>query len=114
VLLSGDPAKPGPYTTISPGRSGRSWAALRRQKPSARSKRTLIANITAVFSLGDAIAEGRLVPLLEPFNPGDQEIFHAVFVGGANMPARVRVFVDYLMECMGSSRGRHQLVRATT
>ena len=56
------------------------------------------------FSLGDAIAEGRLVPLLEPFNPGDKEIFHAVFVGGPNMPARVRVFVDYLVECMGGSR----------
>ena len=58
------------------------------------------------FSLGDAIAEGRLVPLLELFNPGDKEVFHAVFVGGANMPARVRVFVDYLVECMGGSRGR--------
>jgi DNA-binding transcriptional LysR family regulator len=64
------------------------------------------------FSLGDAIAEGRLVPLLEPFNPGDKEIFHAVFVGGANMPARVRVFVDYLTECMGGSRGLHQRVTA--
>ncbi len=60
------------------------------------------------FSLGDSIAKGRLVPLLEPFNPGDKEIFHAVFVGGANMPARVRVFVDYLVECMGSRRGRPQ------
>jgi len=26
-----------------------------------------------------------------PFNPGDKEVFHAVFVGGANMPARTRV-----------------------
>lgn len=59
------------------------------------------------FSLGDALAEGRLIPLLEPFNPGDKEIFHAVFVGGANMPARVRVFVDYLVECMGGGRARH-------
>jgi DNA-binding transcriptional LysR family regulator len=64
------------------------------------------------FSLGDAIAEGRLVPLLEPFNPGDKEIFHAVFVGGANMPARVRIFVDYLAECVGGSRGLHQRVTA--
>ena len=60
------------------------------------------------FSLGDAITEGRLVPLLELFNPGDKEVFHAVFVGGANMPARVRVFVDYLVECLGGSRGGHQ------
>jgi DNA-binding transcriptional LysR family regulator len=57
------------------------------------------------FSLGDTIAEGRLIPLLEAFNPGDREIFHAVFVGGANMPARVRVFVDYLVERWGDSQG---------
>lgn len=50
------------------------------------------------FSLGDTMTTGRLVPLLQAFNPGDVEIFHAVFVGGANMPARVRVFVDYLAE----------------
>ncbi|KPF91536.1 hypothetical protein IP86_24965 [Rhodopseudomonas sp. AAP120] len=45
------------------------------------------------------------MPLLEAFNPGDKEIFHAVFVGGANMPARIRVFVDYLVE---NGRGRRQ------
>jgi DNA-binding transcriptional LysR family regulator len=50
------------------------------------------------FSAVDDIREGRLVPLLEAFNPGDREPIHAVFVGGANMPARVRVFVDYLTE----------------
>lgn len=50
------------------------------------------------FSVADAIDDGRLVPLLEDFNPGDREPIHAVFVGGANMPARVRVFVDYLAE----------------
>lgn len=50
------------------------------------------------FSVADAIDEGRLVPLLEEFNPGDREPIHAVFVGGANMPARVRVFVDFLAE----------------
>lgn len=54
------------------------------------------------FALGTAIADGRLVPLLEPFNPGDREVFHAVFVGGASMPARIRVFVDYLAERLGN------------
>lgn len=53
------------------------------------------------FSAEDDIREGRLVPLLEAFNPGDREAIHAVFVGGANMPARVRVFVDYLAERLG-------------
>lgn len=55
------------------------------------------------FSLGTAIADGRLLPLLEAYNPGDKEVFHAVFVGGTNMPARVRVFVDFLVECMSAS-----------
>jgi DNA-binding transcriptional LysR family regulator len=50
------------------------------------------------FSVADAIQAGRLVPLLEAFNPGDVENTHAVFVGGANTPARVRVFVDFLAE----------------
>lgn len=53
------------------------------------------------FGIGRAIAEGRLVPLLEPFNPGDREVFQAVFVGGINMPARIRLFVDYLAEHYG-------------
>jgi len=54
-----------------------------------------IARVGA-FSVADEIADGRLVPILEPFNPGDVETVHALFVGGANTPARVRVFVDFL------------------
>ena len=50
------------------------------------------------FNVVDDVAAGRLVPLLEDFNPGDREAIHAVFVGGANTPARVRVFVDFLAE----------------
>ncbi|MGK6355816.1 LysR family transcriptional regulator [Sphingomonas sp. DT-207] len=48
------------------------------------------------FSVAEDIASGRLVPILEEFNPGDVEQIHAVFVGGASTPARVRVFVDFL------------------
>lgn len=48
------------------------------------------------FSVADELADGRLVPILEPFNPGDIETVHALFFGGANTPARVRVFVDFL------------------
>jgi DNA-binding transcriptional LysR family regulator len=48
------------------------------------------------FSVAEDLASGRLVPLLEDFNPGDIEIIHAVFVGGAGTPARIRVFVDFL------------------
>ena len=48
------------------------------------------------FSVVDDIATGRLVPILQDFNPGDVEIIHAVFVGGSQTPARVRAFVDFL------------------
>lgn len=45
------------------------------------------------------IDQGLLVPVLEAFNPGDREIVHAVFVGpGQQVPARVRVMLDYLLE----------------
>jgi len=50
------------------------------------------------FSVVDDIAAGRLVPILEDFNPGDVELIHAVFVGGSQTPARVRVFVDFLAQ----------------
>lgn len=58
------------------------------------------------FYVDGAVADGRLVRLLEGFNPGDREVFHAVFVGGPNMPARVRVFVDYLVERLAGPSGR--------
>lgn len=56
-----------------------------------------IARVGA-FSVAREIAEGRLVPLLEAYNPGDIEVIHAVFVGGASTPARIRVFVDFLAQ----------------
>jgi DNA-binding transcriptional LysR family regulator len=50
------------------------------------------------FSVADELESGRLVPILEEYNPGDVELIHAVFVGGGNTPARVRAFVDFLVE----------------
>ncbi|MDH6231532.1 DNA-binding transcriptional LysR family regulator [Mesorhizobium soli] len=45
------------------------------------------------------IAAGRLVPILEEFNPGDEEATHAIYVGqGKYLPARVRAFLDFLTE----------------
>ncbi|TAJ31731.1 LysR family transcriptional regulator [Bosea sp. (in: a-proteobacteria)] len=54
-----------------------------------------IARVGA-FSVAQELADGRLVPILEAFNPGDVEMIHAVFVGGASIPARIRAFVDFL------------------
>ena len=53
----------------------------------------------ARFHVEADIKAGRLVPVLEDFNPGDLEPIHAVFVGhGGRLPARVRAFLDYLVE----------------
>ena len=53
----------------------------------------------ARFHCRDDIAAGRLVPVLEKFNPGDLEEIHAVFLGhGGWLPARVRAFLDFLVE----------------
>ncbi|MEH3022543.1 MAG: LysR family transcriptional regulator [Pseudomonas oryzihabitans] len=53
------------------------------------------------FSVADDLRSGALVALLDAWNPGDQEPIHAVFVGGSAMPARVRLFVDFLVERLG-------------
>jgi DNA-binding transcriptional LysR family regulator len=53
----------------------------------------------ARWHVADDIEAGRLVPLLEAFNPGDEEVTHAVYVGqGRHLPARVRAFLDFLAE----------------
>lgn len=53
----------------------------------------------ARFHVEADIAAGRLVPVLDQFNPGDIEPIHAVFVGhGGQLPARVRAFLDYMAE----------------
>ncbi|XXF10312.1 LysR family transcriptional regulator [Pseudomonas sp. D2-3] len=56
-----------------------------------------IARIGA-FTANEDIGRGDLVQLLEAYNPGEREPIHAVFVGGPTMPARVRLFVDFLIE----------------
>ncbi|TPK89329.1 MULTISPECIES: LysR family transcriptional regulator [unclassified Mesorhizobium] len=53
----------------------------------------------ALWHVEPDIAAGRLVQLLEAFNPGDEEPTHAVYVGqGKHLPARVRAFLDFLAE----------------
>ncbi|MGO4711278.1 LysR family transcriptional regulator [Bradyrhizobium sp. 2TAF24] len=57
-----------------------------------------VARLTRFHVQAD-IDAGRLVPVLETYNPGDLEAIHAVFVGhGGQLPARVRAFLDYLVE----------------
>ena len=52
----------------------------------------------AGFQVAQDIKQGRLVSLLNKFNPNIKEQLHAVFVGqGDHMPARTRAFLDYLL-----------------
>ena len=50
------------------------------------------------FHVDEEINAGRLVEILQDFNPGDIEELHAVFPAKRHMARRVRVFIDYLAE----------------
>lgn len=53
----------------------------------------------ALFEVAADIKAGRLLPVLETYNPGDTDPLHAVFLGqGGYLPARVRAYLDYLVE----------------
>ena len=41
-------------------------------------------------------AAGRLVPVPEPFNPGDTEEIHELYVGLVRLVLRIRAFADDL------------------
>jgi DNA-binding transcriptional LysR family regulator len=55
------------------------------------------------FHVAADIAGGRLVPVLETFNAGDFELIHAIYVGGGEVPGRVRAFIDHLAEATARS-----------
>jgi len=50
------------------------------------------------FHVEPDIAAGTLLPVLEAFNPGDIETVHAVFAGHEHLAARIRAFIDFLVE----------------
>jgi DNA-binding transcriptional LysR family regulator len=51
----------------------------------------------ARFHVGEDIAAGRLVPVLEHLNPGDGEDIHVIYQGQRGpLPARVRAFIEFL------------------
>lgn len=50
------------------------------------------------FHVEPDIAAGTLVPVLEARNPGDIETVHAVFAGHEHLAARIRAFIDFLVE----------------
>ncbi len=51
----------------------------------------------ANFTIRDDLRAGRLVPVLDEYNPGDREEFHAIHIGqGGPLPSRVRALLDFL------------------
>lgn len=53
----------------------------------------------ARFHVDADLDAGRLVPVLEAFNPGDEEEINAVFVGPSeHLPMRVHALLDFLKE----------------
>ena len=65
-----------------------------------------IARVGRLYAQED-IDAGRLIPILETFNPGDGEMVNAVFVRHEHMAARVRAFVDFVSsEAAGGDMGR--------
>ncbi|CCM79065.1 LysR family transcriptional regulator [Rhizobium mesoamericanum] len=50
------------------------------------------------FHVQPDIDAGRLIPVLEEYNPEDIEQIHAVFAGHEHLAARIRAFMDFLKE----------------
>lgn len=48
------------------------------------------------FHVEPDIETGRLVPVLEDFNPEDIEIIHAVYAGHEHLAVRIRAYIDFL------------------
>ncbi|ACG74808.1 transcriptional regulator, LysR family [Anaeromyxobacter sp. K] len=60
----------------------------------------------ALFQVTADLEAGRLVRVLEAFEPGDALEIHALFLGpAASVPARVRAFVEFLASAHRSGRG---------
>ena len=63
-----------------------------------------VARLSA-FHIGQDVAEGRLVPLLEDFNPGDIEPMSAIYSAQSHVPLRIRAFIDFLARSLPANAG---------
>jgi len=50
------------------------------------------------FHVRPDIEAGTLVPILEDHNGGDIELVHAVYAGHEHLAARIRAFIDFLVQ----------------
>ena len=57
----------------------------------------------STYHIQSDLDAGRLVPVLEKYNPRDTEPIHAVYLGKVErLPSRVRAVLDFLVEHVGS------------
>lgn len=49
------------------------------------------------FHIGQDLRDGRLVPVLEDYNPGDREPVSVIYAEQSHVAARIRVFADFLV-----------------
>jgi len=54
-----------------------------------------------LFHIAEDLAAGRLLPLLGGYDAGEVEPISILFMGGPNLPGRVRAFVDFLVARLG-------------
>jgi DNA-binding transcriptional LysR family regulator len=59
------------------------------------------------FHILPDIEAGRLVPVLEDYNPGDLEPIHALYVDHAHLANRIRVFIDFVVQALRHRRDRY-------
>jgi DNA-binding transcriptional LysR family regulator len=59
-----------------------------------------------LWHVAEEIKSGKLIPVLEKFNPGDTEMVHAVYIGGGKVPNRVRAFIDHLAKTLSATELR--------
>ena len=61
----------------------------------------------SLYHIQPDIDAGRLVPVMEEFNPRDTVPVHAVYLGKAGrLPARVRALLDYLAACLADNKAQ--------
>jgi DNA-binding transcriptional LysR family regulator len=66
----------------------------------------------SIYQVHADLTAGRLVPVLEAYNPSELEPIHAVYLGKAgHVPARVRAVLDFLVAHV-SIRSRYDAPRA--
>jgi len=54
--------------------------------------------ILPLYMVGDALREGRLVPLLRPYRVMPESGIYVVYLPNATLPSRVRALIDFLVE----------------